>query len=221
MRILIIEDDVKIARLIQNGLLKTRFDTEIIHDGLAGLKKALEEDFDLIILDLMLPRLDGFSLLKTLREKKSEVPVLILSARRAVEDRVRGLELGSDDYLIKPFAFEELLARINALLRRRGFRRNLLKVADLELDLIQRKVRRGGQEIELSNKEFQLLKYLMEHQGQVLTRSQILSRVWGYHFDPSTNIVEVHICRLREKIDKGFSKRLLHTVRGAGYVLKA
>ncbi len=221
MKILVIEDDEKIALLIKKGLENKDFHIDIAYTGEEGLKKALEGSYGLLILDIMLPQRDGFSLLKELRAHGLEIPILILSARRAVEDRVRGLQLGSDDYLVKPFAMEELVARVQALLRRSPPSREvLLRVADLELDLLRRQARRGGREIELSNKEFQLLKYLMQHRGQILTRSQILSQVWGYRFDPSTNIVEVHICRLREKVDKGFEKKLIHTVRGAGYVFK-
>jgi len=222
MRLLIVEDDSKIASFIKKGLEEAGFSVEVAGDGMTGLEMALQEEFDLFIIDLMLPGLDGFSLIEEMRKRGLSAPILVLSAKRAVEDRVRGLEIGSDDYLTKPFAFEELLARVRALLRRRATFQELtvLKVADLELDLLRREVRRAGKRIELSNKEFQILEYLMRNAGRVLTRMQILSHVWGYHFDPSTNVVEVHICRLREKIDKGFSKKLLHTVRGAGYVLK-
>ncbi len=224
MKILIVEDDLKIANFIKKGLKEAGFSAEIVSDGLEALAKILNEEFDLFIIDLMLPRLDGFSLIEIVRQKGITTPILVLSARRAVEDRVRGLEIGSDDYLVKPFAFEELIARIHALLRRKtAFQRNAsyLKVADLELDLLKREARRGGKRIELSNKEFQILEYLMRNAGRILTRTQILSHVWGYQFDPSTNIVEVHICRLREKIDKGFPKKLIRTVRGAGYVLSS
>ncbi|HEY7817286.1 MAG TPA: response regulator transcription factor, partial [Vicinamibacteria bacterium] len=180
-------------------------------------------DYDAIVLDRMLPGLDGLSLLKSLRERGRRTPILILSALGEVDDRVEGLTRGGDDYLVKPFAFSELLARLEALHRRRDgdSAKTWLKVADLEMDLLARRVKRAGKPIELQPREFRLLEYLMRHSGQVVTRTMLLEKVWDYHFDPQTNVIDVHVSRLRSKIDKGFDPPLLHTVRGAGYALRA
>ncbi len=223
MRILIIEDDRKIASFLKRGLESTGFGVDCAYDGLEGLDFILSAPYDAAIVDIMLPNLDGLSIIAEARSQGIKTPVLILSAKRSVEDRVKGLEIGSDDYLVKPFAFSELLARIQALIRRSnssGDKTTKLTVADLTLDLLNRQVIRTGKEIELQPKEFALLEYLMKNQGRVLSKTMILEHVWGYHFDPQTNIVDVLICRLRNKIDKGADKKLIHTIRGVGYVLK-
>ena len=223
MRVLIIEDDVETASYIAKGLGEAGYVAEVVHDGKQGLLRAAGGDFDLAIVDRMLPGLDGLSLVETLRGTGAELPILFLSARGGVEDRVRGLRGGGDDYLTKPFAFSELLARIEALLRRpkAGVAETLLKVGDLEMDLLARQVRRAGVAIELQPREFRLLEYLMRHAGQVVTRTMLYENVWDYHFDPQTNVIDVHVSRLRGKIDRGFDKPLIQTVRGAGYSLRA
>ncbi|MCG8356567.1 MAG: response regulator transcription factor [Kiloniellales bacterium] len=223
MRVLIIEDDVETASYIAKGLGEAGYVAEVVHDGKQGLLRAAGGDFDLAIVDRMLPGLDGLSLVETLRGTGAELPILFLSAMGGVEDRVRGLRGGGDDYLTKPFAFSELLARIEALLRRpkAGVAETLLKVGDLEMDLLARQVRRAGVAIELQPREFRLLEYLMRHAGQVVTRTMLYENVWDYHFDPQTNVIDVHVSRLRGKIDRGFDKPLIQTVRGAGYSLRA
>ena len=223
MRVLIIEDDVETASYIAKGLGEAGYVAEVVHDGKQGLLRAAGGDFDLAIVDRMLPGLDGLSLVETLRGTGAELPILFLSAMGGVEDRVRGLPGGGDDYLTKPFAFSELLARIEALLRRpkAGVAETLLKVGDLEMDLLARQVRRAGVAIELQPREFRLLEYLMRHAGQVVTRTMLYENVWDYHFDPQTNVIDVHVSRLRGKIDRGFDKPLIQTVRGAGYSLRA
>jgi two-component system, OmpR family, response regulator len=220
-RILIIEDDPDITQFVSQGLTEEGFEVEVASTGTEGLERAMEGVHDALVLDIMLPLMDGLEVLQRLRGRSIETPVLILSAKREVDDRVRGLKAGGDDYLVKPFAFAELLARIETLLRRaRGAQEPLkLKVADLVLDLLSRKAYRGEDEIDLQTQEFGLLEYLMRNSGQVVTRTQILQRVWGYSFNPSTNIVDVHICRLREKIERQEKPKLLRTVRGAGYML--
>jgi two-component system OmpR family response regulator len=222
MRLLLIEDDLQAAEYLVKGLRETGY--EIVHspDGRDGLARASEGGYDVIIADRQLPHLDGLAIITALREKNDRTPVLILSALGTVDDRVHGLRAGGDDYLTKPFAFAELLARIEALLRRGSAvtESTRLKVADLELDLLARRVTRGGRSIELTTKEFQLLEYLMRRPGQVVTRTMLLEGVWNLHFDPQTNITDVHMSRLRNAIDKGFPKPLIHTVRGAGYVLR-
>jgi two-component system OmpR family response regulator len=224
MRILVIEDDVETAGYLRKGLGESGHVVDHAATGPDGLAMALADSYDAMIVDRMLPGLDGLTLIKSLREQKVATPVLILSALGQVNDRVRGLKAGGDDYLIKPFAFSELLARLEALARRGGADDRVatkLKVADLEMDLLARIVRRGGRQIDLQPREFRLLEYLMRHAGHVVTRTMLLEGVWDYHFDPQTNVIDVHISRLRGKIDKGFSAPLLHTVRGAGYSLRA
>lgn len=222
MKILIVEDEPKTGDYLRQGLREAGFVVELATDGIDGLHHALEGDHDLVILDVMLPGMDGWQVLKTLRERGREMPVLFLTARDQVEDRVRGLELGADDYLVKPFSFSELLARVRTILRRgrTGIEVTTLKVADLELDLLRRRVTRAGRRIDLTAKEFGLLELLMRRQGEVLPRSLIASQVWDMNFDSDTNVIEVAIRRLRAKMDEGFESRLLQTVRGMGYVLE-
>ena len=224
MRILIIEDDAETAAYLVKGLCESGHRAERVGDGKDGLFRALEEDFDVLVVDRMLPGLDGLALIRSLRAAGRKTPALFLSALGEVDDRVEGLRAGGDDYLVKPFAFSELLARLEALIRRgegEQAPRTVLKVADLEMDLLTRTVRRAGRSIELQPREFRLLEYLLRHSGQVVTRTMLLESVWDYHFDPQTNVIDVHISRLRSKIDKDFERPLLHTVRGAGYVLRA
>jgi two-component system OmpR family response regulator len=222
MRLLLIEDDLQAAEYLVKGLRETGYEIEHSPDGRDGLARASQGGYDVIIADRQLPHLDGLAIITAMREKNDRTPVLILSALGTVDDRVHGLRAGGDDYLTKPFAFAELLARIEALLRRgsAATEATRLKVADLELDLLARRVTRGGRSIELTTKEFQLLEYLMRRPGQVVTRTMLLEGVWNLHFDPQTNITDVHMSRLRNAIDKGFPKPLIHTVRGAGYVLR-
>lgn len=223
MHVLVIEDDVETACYLRKGLVESGHAVALVHDGREGLDTALDHRFDVAVVDRMLPGLDGLSLIETLRREGRRTPVLILSALAQVDDRVRGLKAGGDDYLTKPFAFSELLARIEALARRAGGEggETRLRVADLELDLLSRIVTRAGREIALQRREFELLAYFMRHAGQVVTRTMLLERVWGYHFDPRTNVIDVHVSRLRRKIDKGFDAPLIHTVRGVGYSLRA
>lgn len=222
MHVLVIEDDVETACYLRKGLAESGHAVALVHDGREGLAAALDHRFDVAVVDRMLPGLDGLSLIETLRREGRRIPVLVLSALAQVDDRVRGLKAGGDDYLIKPFAFSELLARIEALARRAGGEggETRLRVADLELDLLSRVVTRAGREIALQRREFELLAYFMRHAGQVVTRTMLLERVWGYHFDPRTNVIDVHVSRLRRKIDKGFDVPLIHTVRGVGYSLR-
>jgi two-component system, OmpR family, response regulator len=222
MRILLIEDDAKVASLIEQGLKEAGFAVEHAIDGEEGLSMALKEQYDTAIVDIMLPKLDGLSLIEELRRQKVNIPILILSAKRSVVDRVRGLQGGSDDYLTKPFALSELLARVQALIRRtsRISEPNFLVIKDLSIDLLTRVVKRGDKEIVLQPREFALLEYLARNAGRVVSRTMIMENVWNYNFDPMTNVVDARICKLRDKIDKGFSSKLLHTVWGAGYVLK-
>jgi len=222
MRILVVEDDTKIASFIEKGLRQAGYAVDRAADGEAGLSLARNAPYDAMVLDLMLPGIDGLALLAQLRREGRNTPVLILSARGTVDDRVRGLQAGGDDYLAKPFSFSELLARLQALLRRSSLSASasLLSVADLQLDLRTREVRRAGQRIELQPREYSLLEYLMRNAGAVVSKTMILEHVWDYHFDPQTNVVDVLVHRLRGKIDAGFPEKLLHTVRGVGYVLK-
>jgi len=222
MRALIVEDDRAIAEFVARGLREAGFAADQAADGETGLELALSEPYDVAIVDLMLPRRDGLSLIDELRRRGRPTPVLILSARRSVDDRVRGLQSGGDDYLTKPFAFAELLARVQALVRRatRATDPTALMLGDLTLDLLTRKVTRGGTPIELRPREFALLEYLMRNTGKVVSKTMILSHVWDYTFDPQTNIVDVLVSRLREKIDRPFERKLLRTVRGVGYVLE-
>jgi DNA-binding response OmpR family regulator len=222
VRILLVEDDETIADFVEKGLREAGFAVERAADGDTGLQRALTEPYDVAIVDVMLPKLDGFGLIDALRARGVRTPVLILSARRSVDDRVRGLQAGGDDYLTKPFAFAELLARVQALIRRAtgASEPTRLAVADLSMDLLSRRVQRGGQAIELRPREFSLLEYLLRNPGKVLSKTMILSHVWGYTFDPSTNVVDVLVSRLRDKIDRPFDRKLLQTVRGVGYVLR-
>lgn len=217
-----IEDDHKIASFIQKGLQAAGFAVDHAVDGEAGLDLALSEPYDAAIVDLMLPKRDGLSIIETLRKEKVNTPVIILSAKDRIDDRVKGLQAGSDDYLTKPFAFSELLARIHALIRRASGASEPTKftVGGLSMDLLAREVLRAGRKISLQPLEFSLLEYLMRNAGRVVSKTMIMEHVWDYHFDPQTNVVEARICKLRDKIDKAFSKKLLHTVRGVGYVLK-
>ena len=222
MRLLLVEDDVKIASFIIKGLRSAGYAVDHALDGEAGLDLALSEPYDGVVIDIMLPKRDGLSLIRHLREQKVNTPALILSAKGSVDDRVKGLETGADDYLTKPFAFSELLARVQALIRRAGGISDptRLTVADLSVNLLTREVIRDGKHIVLQPLEFSLLEYLMRHAGRIVSKTMIMEHVWDYHFDPQTNVVEARISRLRDKIDKGFEKKLIHTVRGVGYVLK-
>jgi two-component system, OmpR family, response regulator len=221
MRALIIEDDQTIAEFVARGLREAGFVVDIAPDGDTGLALATDESYDVAIVDLMLPKRDGFAVIDELRRRGRATPMLILSARRSVDDRVRGLQAGGDDYLTKPFAFAELLARVQALVRRatRASEPTTLSVGDLSLDLLSRKVMRGATAIDLRPREFALLEYLMRNTGKVVSKTMILSHVWEYNFDPQTNIVDVLVSRLRDRIDRPFEKKLLQTVRGVGYVL--
>jgi two-component system OmpR family response regulator len=223
MRALLVEDDDTIAGFVERGLREAGFAVDWFPDGDAGFEAAIGQPYDVAVVDLMLPKRDGLSLIDELRRRGVETPVLILSARRSVDDRVRGLQAGGDDYLTKPFAFAELLARVQALVRRasRAPEPTTLTVDDLVLDLLSRRVRRGELIIDLRPREFALLEYLMRNAGKVISKTMILSHVWDYSFDPQTNIVDVLVSRLREKIDRRFEKKLLHTVRGVGYVIRA
>jgi two-component system OmpR family response regulator len=222
VRALLVEDDQAIADFVVRGLREAGFAVDHAADGEAGLAATAAHDYDVAIVDLMLPKRDGLSLIDEIRRRGQTTPVLILSARRSVDDRVRGLQTGSDDYLTKPFAFAELLARVQALVRRatRAPEPTTLTVADLSIDLLSRRVTRGGQGLDLRPREFALLEYLMRNAGRVVSKTMILSHVWEYSFDPQTNIVDVLVSRLREKIDRPFESKLLHTVRGVGYTLR-
>jgi two-component system OmpR family response regulator len=222
MRILLIEDDVKIAAFIEKGLKAAGFAVDHATDGQMGLHLALSEPYDAAIVDLMLPALDGLSVIARMRREKINTPVIILSAKDSVDDRVHGLQSGGDDYLTKPFSFSELLARIHALIRRASgaVEPTRLSVGDLNMDLITREVVRGGRTIDLQPREFALLEYLMRNAGRVVSKTMIMEHVWDYHFDPMTNVVEARISRLRNKVDKPFHQKMIHTVRGVGYVLK-
>jgi len=223
MKVLVIEDDREAASYIGKGLGESGYVVDYAAEGRDGLFMATDGSYDLLVVDRMLPGMDGLALIAALRAAGVHTPVLILSALGAVVDRVKGLRAGGDDYLVKPFAFAELLARIEALLRRGGGGQatTRLEVGDLQMDLLARKVRRGDHDIELLPREFRLLEFLMRRAGQVVTRTMLLENVWDYHFDPQTNVIDVHMSRLRQKIDKGFERPLLHTVRGAGYRLAA
>jgi len=225
MRVLVIEDDRETHDYLVQGLTETGHTVEAASNGKDGLFLALDQDFDVVVVDRMLPGLDGLSIVETVRRSERKVPILILSALGEVDDRVEGLRRGGDDYLVKPFAFSELLARLDALVRRGDEETRAvetrLNVADLDMDLLTRRVKRAGRDIELQPREFRLLEYLMRHSGQVVTRTMLLEKVWDYNFDPQTNVIDVHVSRLRRKIDKGFDQPLIHTVRGAGYVLRA
>jgi heavy metal response regulator len=222
MQLLVIEDETKLALYLQKGLREEGFAVDLAHDGVTGLEAAAQHAYDLIVLDGMLPGLDGLAVLAALRQSR-QTPVLMLTARGEVEDRVRGLRSGADDYLVKPFAFSELVARIQGLLRRASAtpaEATVLRLADLEVDLIRRRVVRAGQRVDLTNKEFNLLTLLLRRQGAVVSRTELASQVWGMNFDSETNVVEVAVRRLRDKVDRPFARPLLHTVRGMGYVLE-
>jgi DNA-binding response OmpR family regulator len=220
LRILLVEDDTRLASFIRRGLREEQFTVDIASDGEQGLFQAQTGEYDLIILDLLLPKIDGIEVVKMLRKDHVTVPVLILTAKEELKDKVTGLNAGADDYLTKPFGFEELLARIRALLRRRGdLIPTVLKLADLELDTLRHRVTRSTRELDLTNREYELLEYMMRHLDQTVTRTMLAEHVWEYNFDPLSNVIDVHIARLRRKIDDGFSQRLLQTVRGSGYML--
>jgi two-component system OmpR family response regulator len=223
MKILLIEDDAETAQYVADGLSGEKHDTTVAGNGRKGLQLAMSEAWDLLIVDRMLPELDGLTLVSTLREASIGTPILFLTTLGGVDDRVHGLNAGADDYLVKPFSFAELLARVAALGRRRGgFALGMvLSVADLEVHLLTRTVTRAGQAIELLPREFMLLQYLLKHVGQTVTRTMLLENVWDVHFDPNTTVVETHISRLRSKIDRGHAVALIHTLRGAGYMLSA
>jgi len=222
MRILIIEDDEKIGSFIRKGFKEAGFTVDLATDGEQGLTLFLENSYDAAIVDIMLPVMDGLTVIERIRTRGITTPVLILSAKRSVDDRIHGLQQGGDDYLIKPFSFGELLARVNALIRRdtRQGESHVLEMADLRMDLLSRQVTRQGEPIDLPAKEFSLLEYLLRNQGHIISKTSILENVYDYSFDPQTNVVDVLVCRLRNKIDKDFTPKLIHTVRGMGYVLK-
>ena len=223
MRLLLVEDDPKIASFILKGLKAEGYAVDHAPDGQEGLHLAVTEPYDAAIIDVMLPKLDGLSVIERMRKDKVNTPVIILSAKGSVDDRVKGLQVGGDDYLPKPFAFSELLARVQALIRRGSglSEPTRLTVGDLTMNLLNREVTRGGEKIELQRLEFSLLEYLMRSAGRVVSKTMIMEHVWDYNFDPQTNVVESRICRLRYKIDRGFDKKLIQTVRGVGYALKA
>jgi len=223
MRVLLVEDDATIAAFVARGLREAGFAVEVAADGETALEHTRQHVYDVAVVDLMLPARDGLAVIDEMRRRGIKMPVLILSARRSVDDRVKGLQAGGDDYLTKPFAFAELLARVQALIRRATLapEPTTLTVGDLVLDLLSRRVTRGGTQIDLQPREFTLLEYLMRNAGRVVSKTMIISRVWEYSFDPQTNIVDVLVSRLREKIDRPFEQKLLHTVRGVGYVLRA
>jgi DNA-binding response OmpR family regulator len=223
MRILLVEDDERTAEFVEKGLTQAGYSVEKTGDGLAGLQAASAADFDVIVADLMMPGMDGLAMIEAIRKRKVTTPVIILSARRSVDDRIRGLHAGGDDYLPKPFSFSELLARIQALMRRASqvAEPTSLSAGDLHLDLLTREVRRAGRLIELQPREFALLEYLLRNTGRVVSKTMIMEHVWDYHFDPRTNVVEARISRLRDKIDRPFAYPLIHTLRGVGYVLRA
>jgi len=219
MRILVVEDEKKVASFIKKGLQQEGYAADAVHDGIEAVRNATAFDYDLVILDLMLPKQPGLEVLREIRSKKPKLPVLILTAKGAIEEKVAGLDAGADDYLIKPFAFVELSARIRALLRRGNQENPRLRVADLEMDTATRQVRRAGQPIDLKLKEYALLEFLLRNAHRPVTRTMIVEHVWDIHFDSVSNVVDVHINSLRNKIDKGFQPALIHTVRGVGYML--
>jgi len=221
MRILVVEDDKKVAGFIKKGLEEETYAADVAYDGEDGLHLGSEGQYDLVILDIMLPKIDGLEILSQLRDQGRDTPILLLTAKDAVDDRVTGLNKGADDYLTKPFAFSELLARVRVLLRRgKAEVKTTLQISDLTLDLVSHNVNRGGDEIELTGKEYSLLEYFMRNQEKVLTRTMIAEHVWDYNFDTFTNVIDVYINHLRKKIDKGRESKLLHTLRGVGYIMK-
>ncbi|WP_419657354.1 two component system response regulator [Desulfosarcina variabilis str. Montpellier] len=223
MRVLLVEDDPKIASFVENGLREAGFAVDCTDDGEAGLHMALMVDYDAAIVDIMLPGLDGLSLISTLRHRGIDIPILVLSARHTVDDRITGLQRGADDYLVKPFVFAELLARVQALVRRgsKTVEANRLVCGDLTVDVIHREVRRGPRTIDLQPKEYALLEYLMRNRGRTVSKTMIIEHIWDFHFDPQTNVVDVLVHRLRNKIDKDYPDKLIHTIRGIGYAIKA
>ena len=223
MKLLIVEDDVKIAALIEKGMREAGFEVDVRHDGASGLSEAVSGRYDAAVIDIMLPGLDGLTLIERLREQRVSTPVLILSARQSVDDRIKGLQMGGDDYMVKPFSFSELLARIQALIRRdkNHGEATTLKYRDLSMDLLKREVRRQNNKIDLPAKEYALLEYLLRNAEVVVSKTSILERVYDYSFDPQTNVVDVLVFRLRNKIDRDYDRKLIHTVRGMGYVLKS
>jgi len=222
MRILLVEDDLEIASFILKGLKEAGFAVDHAADGEEGLHLALYEPYDAAIIDIMLPKLDGLTLIEELRRKKVDTPVIILSAKRSIDDRIKGLQTGSDDYLIKPFSFSELLARVQALIRRatRTTEPTRLNVGDLSLELLTREIIRAGEKIDLQPREFSLLEYLMRNTGRVVSKNMIMEHIWDYNFDPQTDVVDVLVCRLRSKVDRDFDDKMIHTIRGVGYVLE-
>jgi len=221
MRILVVEDEKKVASFIKKGLEEEHYAVDIAYDGEEGFALAQINEYDLILLDIMLPRLDGMEVLRQIRRNGSNVPILILTAKDSVEDIVTGLDGGSDDYLTKPFSFAELVARVRALLRRKAKEKtDILTVGDLSLSTSTHRVKRGGREIEFTAKEYALLEYFMRNPNRILTRTLITEHVWDYHFDPETNVIDVYVNYLRKKIDQGFEKKLIHTIRGSGYMMK-
>jgi two-component system OmpR family response regulator len=222
MRILLVEDDLKISSFIIKGLKQAGFAVDHTKDGEEGLYLLLNEPYDAAIIDIMLPKRDGLSIIEEIRRQKNNTPVIILSAKHSVDDRVKGLQIGSDDYLIKPFSFSELLARVQALIRRAtgASEATCLKAGDLSIDLLKREVTREGKKIDLQPKEFALLEYFMRNLNRVVSKTMILEHVWGYNFDPQTDVVDVLVCRLRNKLDREFERKIIHTIRGMGYVLK-
>ena len=223
MRILLVEDDEKIAAFVANGLREAGFAVDCTEDGEQALHMALAVSYDAAVLDIMLPRLDGLSLISTLRRRGIDIPLLVLSAKSSVDDRIAGLRRGADDYLGKPFVFAELLARVQALVRRgsKALEANRLICGDLTVDVLHREVYRGGQAVDLQPKEYALLEYLLRNRGRTVSKTMILEHIWDLHFDPQTNVVDVLVCRLRNKIDKDFPDKLIHTIRGIGYAIKA
>jgi two-component system OmpR family response regulator len=223
MRILVVEDDLELSSFLTNGLKQAGFAVDQAPDGEEGLHLALHEPYDAAIIDIMLPKRDGLSLIEVLRRNKVNTPVIILSAKRSIDDRVKGLQIGSDDYLTKPFAFSELLARVQALIRRASGapEATRLTAGELSIDLLRREVVRGAKKIELQPREFTLLEYLMRNVGRVVSKTMIMAHVWNYDFDPQTDVVDVLICRLRSKVDRDFDGKMIHTIRGVGYVLRA
>jgi len=222
MWVLLVEDDLKIAAFIENGLREAGFSVDRTDDGEQGLHMALSVSYDVVVVDIMLPKMDGLSLISILRHRGVDTPILVLSAKQAVEDRVKGLQRGADDYLVKPFIFAELLARVQALVRRgsKTVEANRLTCGDLTVDLIHREVRRGGQLIDLQPKEYALLEYLLRNRGRTVSKTMILEHIWDFHFDPQTNVVDVLVCRLRNKIDRDFQDKMIQTIRGIGYAIK-
>lgn len=223
MRILIVEDDKKIALFITKGLKQAGLAVDYASNGEEGLNLALTEQYDAAIIDIMLPKLDGLRLIEKIRQEKVNVPVIILSAKRSVDERVRGLQIGGDDYLTKPFAFSELLARVQALIRRGSnvIEPTTITVGDISIDLLTREVVRAGEKIDLQSREYALLEYFMRNAGRIISKTMIIDHIWGYDFEPQTNVVDVLVCRLRNKVDRNLEKKIIHTMRGAGYVLKS